>query len=102
MTDREDIINLLSQLIEHRENELAMDYGEGKISEKAVQHFTELIIAITKYVHDVRYCTNPDCPCSPESKIRMNYEPIKEYLKKKVAPYALTPNSLETIEKIIY
>src|SRR5690625_2055840 len=101
VVDKQEVFSLLSQMIQHRDNDLASGRGNCEVSEGTAKHFTELIIAVTRYLHDIRYCSKSDCPCSPESATKRHYEPIKEYLKEKGSPYALTPIPWKTIEKII-
>ena len=100
MVDKQRVINLLTQMIQHRENDLAMDVSDGKATVETMEHFTNLIIAVTRYLHDIRYCSKSDCPCSPEMAIKRHYESIYGYLAAN-GPYALTPIPLGVIEDIL-
>lgn len=91
--------NLLSQLIKFRENDLLMDIDSNHANDETEHHLTELIIGLTRYSNNIRYCSKLDCPCSPEHKIKQHYEPIKEYLQN--TTYALHPIPWQKIEEII-
>ncbi len=93
------MVNLLSQLIKFRANDLVMDIESNHATEKTEHHITELIIGLTRYMPDIRYCSREDCSCSPEYKIKQHYEPIKEYLQK--TKYALHPIPCREIEEIL-
>lgn len=60
---------ILHGLIEIYENDFMCGYeGEDKKELRII--FLELIVAVTRYVNDYRYCSKKDCPCSPKSYIR--------------------------------
>lgn len=96
---KQKITSLLSQLIKFRENDLLMDIKYKHATEETEYHITELIIGITRYLNDIRYCSDPACPCSPERQIKQHYEPIKEYLQR--TKYALYPVYWKVVEEII-
>lgn len=97
--DKDKITFLLSQLIQHRSNDLLMNLQDGDVTEADGEHFTELIMGITRYLHDIRYCSRSSCACSPEREIEHHYEYIKEYLLKTMG--ALYPIPWKTIEEIL-
>lgn len=93
------IVNLINQLIKYRANDLLMDIESEHATDKTEHHITELIIELTRYFLDARYCSKPNCPCSPESGIKHHYEPIKGYLQK--TRHALHPIPWWVIEEIL-
>lgn len=99
MSDKNKQINLLGQLIKFRSNDLLMDIQDNRVTEEAEHHITELIMEITRYIHGIRYCSNPDCLCSPESGIKHHYEHAKDYLQG--TKYALNPIPWWVIENIL-
>lgn len=60
---------ILKGLIEVYENDFIGGY-EGERKEELRLLFLELIVAVTRYANDYRYCSNPKCLCSPESHIQ--------------------------------
>ncbi|WP_200415959.1 hypothetical protein [Virgibacillus salexigens] len=60
---------MLRGLIEVYENDFMHGY-EGERKEELRLVFLELIVAVTRYANNYRYCSNPECLCSPESHIR--------------------------------
>jgi hypothetical protein len=51
------------------ENDFMCGYeGEDKAELRII--FLELILAVTRYVNDYRYCSSSDCRCCPEWDIR--------------------------------
>lgn len=49
---------------------LLLDGNETcEISADAYEKFKLLIIELTKIKYNIRYCSNQNCPCHPESKI---------------------------------
>lgn len=99
MVAEKSVINLLDQLIRFRSNDLLMDIEANYATEETDEHLTNLIIGVTRYLHDIRYCSKPGCSCSPEHEIKRNYEQIKDYLQR--TKYALHPIPHWTIEKIL-
>lgn len=97
--ENKKIVFLISQLVKHRSNDLLIGLEDGQVTDEMEQHFTELILELTRYLHDIRYCSNPGCKCSPESGIKLHYESIKDYLQR--TRYALYHIPWETIEEII-
>lgn len=97
--ENQKIVFLISQLIQHRNNDLLIGIKNGEVNNETEQHYTNLILELTRYLHDIRYCSNPDCKCSPESGIKHHYEPIKDYLQR--TKYALYHIPWRTIEEII-
>lgn len=51
------------------ENDFMCGYEDEDKAELRVI-FLELLLAVTRYVNDYRYCSKKDCPCCPESHIR--------------------------------
>ena len=90
---------LLEQLIHFKENDLLMDIEDGHTNESTKYHVTELIIGVASYVNDIRYCSKPNCRCSPETSIKHHYEQIKKYLKGTTG--CLYPIPTKYIEEII-
>lgn len=99
MSEKDKQVHLLGQLIQFRSNDLLIDIEVDRISEREEYHLTELIMEITRYIHEIRYCSRSGCLCSPETGIKTHYEPIKDYLKR--TQYALHPIPWKTIEEII-
>lgn len=99
MVETSRITQLMQQLIFYKQNDLLADIDSGYVDEKAENHFTELILGVTRYLHDFRYCSKADCPCSPETQIKRGYEPIKEMLQ--TSSRALSPVPYKVIEDIL-
>src|SRR5690606_10177224 len=92
---------LLQQLIGYLQNDLAYeDVHQGKIDVKKEREvFNSMIIAVTRDVNDIRYCSRSECPCSPESDIKRIYENNKDIFQK--TRMALYPIPWKSIENII-
>jgi hypothetical protein len=58
----------LKSMIEIYDNDFLLYEDDDKESVRLI--FLELILQVTRYVNDFRYCKNPKCPCSPEETIR--------------------------------
>ena len=71
---------LLNGLIKYKENDLMMDYEDGRVSNIDIDNFTNLIIALVKLDYDIRYCTNKQCSCSPESSVKYNFKQLEHIL----------------------
>ncbi|GEM_PF-5893043 len=101
--DKTEYVNLLRQLIGYYENDLvaatdATHYSKFDV-ERAKQVTNSMIIEVTKFVNDIRYCSRVKCPCSPESGIKKIYDSNKDIFKNTLT--ALYPIPYKTIEKII-
>lgn len=84
---------LLKQLIQYKENDFPLYESVDDI-----HTLNELIIAVARYVNEIRYCSRPDCSCSPESNIKKYYEPLEEYLEKtRLALYTVPTDIIEEI-----
>lgn len=92
-------VKLLSQLIKYRENDMMMDLDSGQATRKEHECLTNLIIAITKYNLDIRYCSKKECRCSPEYDIKRYYDVTKHLIRK--TGTALHPIPWKQIEDII-
>lgn len=56
---------------------LLLDGNETcELSQDIYNYFKRLLIALTKIKYSIRYCTNENCPCHPESTIK---ELMKNY-----------------------
>lgn len=95
----EKIIGLLNQLIKYRSNDLLMDIEEEDVPKDVERHITNLIIGVTRYLHDIRYCSDSQCSCAPEHEIKYHYESIKDYLQR--TKYALHPIPHWVIDEIL-
>jgi len=60
---------ILNGMIEIYENDFMCGY-EGEDKKELQVIFLELILYVTRYVNDYRYCSKKDCPCCPESNIK--------------------------------
>lgn len=98
MTDKEKETYLLEQLIKFWENDMLMDVEDGHCTSSDYKIMTELIIGLTRYINDIRYCSRANCPCSPEYQIKRKYDQIKHLLKG--TNTALHPIPWKTLEKI--
>jgi hypothetical protein len=59
---------ILKAMIETYQNDFMCGYtGEDKEELRLI--FLELIVEVTRYVNNYRYCNKTDCPCSPEKSI---------------------------------
>lgn len=63
----------LQGMIEIYQNDFSCGY-EGEDKEELRLVFLELILQMTRYVNDFRYCSRKDCPCSPEFNIKLLVE----------------------------
>lgn len=95
----EDEKFLLQQLIFYKENDLASDLGSGYRDEQDKDNLVGLILSLTRYIHDFRYCSRKNCPCSPEFGIKVYYDETKHFLQG--TNTALTPVPWKTIEEIL-
>lgn len=89
----------LEGLIKFRENDLVMDMQEGRVTDREVEHFTELVIAVTRLVNDIRYCRNKMCGCSPESSISYHFKKLEKYFSLR-GPLNLTYIPLKEVKEI--
>ncbi|HEY8444693.1 MAG TPA: hypothetical protein VIK94_01040 [Bacilli bacterium] len=81
--------DVLRGLIEIYQNDFESGYeGEDKNELRIV--FLNLILEVTRYVNEFRYCPRVDCPCSPESAINHILKNHKEKLWNN--PYILGNN----------
>lgn len=94
-----DELYILEQLIKHKENDLHDSLSRGLANGNTSYHLVELIISMSRYVNDIRYCSKVECSCSPEHDIRFHYNRIKEYIQSTKG--ALFPIPYRGIEKII-
>ncbi|WP_199425779.1 hypothetical protein [Thermaerobacillus caldiproteolyticus] len=64
---------ILKGMIETYQNDFMYGYtGEDKEELRLI--FLELIVEVTRYVNNYRYCSNKDCPCSPIALLVKRYE----------------------------
>ena len=65
------------------------------IDNKTYNRFKTIVIEVAKITQDIRYCSNPNCVCHPESKIKkiLVDEKIRKFLKEN--------KLLEDIEEIV-
>ncbi|WP_273125791.1 hypothetical protein [Bacillus weihaiensis] len=78
----------LRGIIETYQNDFLHGY-KGEDREKERLAFLELIVAVTRYVQDYRYCSNKKCSCGPEADIKRLA--TEEFLNKFFSsPYNLT------------
>lgn len=97
MTDRDKL--LLEQLIKHKDNDMQMDLGDGYLTEEDRHHLDGLIIDLVRYYHDIRYCSDKTCECSPEKGIEFHYEKVKHWMNQ--TNTALFPIPWTRIKEII-
>src|SRR5699024_6104104 len=91
---------LLKTAIEVYENDFVCGYSGNDFEEKN-KVFMHFIITLTKKVNDFRYCSNKNCICSPESKIKSLWEGHESFLRDIYGAYALTEhNPLKVIDYI--
>jgi len=90
---------LLGQLIKYKDNDMQMDLEDGYLTEADHHHLDGLIINLVRYYHDIRYCSDKTCGCSPEKGIELHYKEIKRWMRK--TNYALYPIPWKRIEEII-
>lgn len=60
---------VLRGLIEIYENDFLSGYNQKDFEQLRVL-FLDLIVQVTRYVNEYNYCSSPDCPCSPKSRIK--------------------------------
>lgn len=95
---------LLRGLIEIYENDFMCGY-DGEDKEELRLEVLELIVNITKYLNDFRYCRRKSCSCSPESKIKLILERRNDFIKNELLTmYTLSetnPNKIyDLVERI--
>lgn len=70
---------------------LVLEGNESNLlSEKGQVLFNKLIVEVVKSINDIRYCTNKNCPCRPEEKIKslLKDDELNEFLQnEKVLKY---------------
>lgn len=59
---------ILKAMIETYQNDFMCGYTDEDKEELRLI-FLELIVEVTRYVNNYRYCNKTDCPCSPERSI---------------------------------
>lgn len=97
-----DAKRILHGMTEIYENDFMCGYeGEDKKELRVI--FLELILAVTRYVNDYRYCSKKDCPCCPESHIRsMAKHHEKEIFEKLLGgTYGLSEVPLSTMREFL-
>ncbi|WP_040985508.1 hypothetical protein [Oceanobacillus jeddahense] len=91
----------LEQLIKCYENDLQIIDGLNEEQKEEIKRDREdmlqMIIKLTSWIHDIRYCSNKECKCSPESNIRIILERNGELFKN---PYYLFPVQWKTLFEI--
>jgi hypothetical protein len=63
---------------------LLLDGNETcELNVNTYKKFTRLLIELTKIKYDVRYCSNPNCKCHPETTIKELFKDdiLVEFLK---------------------
>lgn len=68
-------LTMLKGVIETYQNDFDCGYEEED-KEDIRPVILNLIVGLTKYVNDFRYCSKQECSCSPETEIR---QIMKEY-----------------------
>jgi hypothetical protein len=80
---------MLKGVIQTYQNDFDCGY-EGEDKEELRPIILELIVELSRYVNDIRYCSKVECPCSPESEIRRIIKTHGEKLDKVFfIPYGL-------------
>jgi hypothetical protein len=94
--------NILKGLIEIYQNDFMYGY-EGEDKEELRIIFLELIVEVTRYVNDYRYCNEKDCRCSPESGIKALLERYGKQINEKILGigYGLSEVPLYHIRKFL-
>lgn len=59
---------MLKGVIQTYQNDFDCAY-EGDDKEELRLIILELIVELSRYVNNIRYCSKVECPCSPESEI---------------------------------
>jgi hypothetical protein len=72
---------ILKGMIEIYQNDFMCGY-EGEDKEELRLIFLELIVQVTRYVNNYRYCNKTDCSCSPEKSIEFLVEKHEEKINK--------------------
>ncbi|MHC5375607.1 hypothetical protein ACYSNU_17710 [Enterococcus sp. LJL120] len=63
----------LKTLIELKENDFRHKFGNDFLMMSAFDH---IIVQCVKIVFDFRYCSNPECKCSPEAELRKTFSSL--------------------------
>lgn len=73
----------LRGLIEIYENDFCCGYdGDDKPELELV--FLKLIVRVTRLTNDYRYCSRPECSCSPESSLKNFYNYNKDTINNRI------------------
>jgi len=99
---RKDV--LLKTAIEIYENDFVCGYSDNDFDEKN-KVFMHFIIALTKKVNNFRYCSDKNCICSPERKLKRLWEGHEGFFRNMFGQYALTEHDplkvIDYIESIV-
>jgi hypothetical protein len=92
---------MLKGVIEVYQNDFLCGY-EGNDKDELRPIISELIIELSRYVNDIRYCDNVNCPCSPEYSIKNIIDKYGDKLEKVLfLKYGLTEvNMLKVYEEL--
>jgi len=101
---KDKAIEVLSQLIGCYENDMHADLIPNSLNheqmmkiEQDKEDMLQMIIKLTAWIHNIRYCSNKECICSPESNIRIILERNGEIFKN---PYYLFPVQWKVLYEI--
>lgn len=65
------------------------------ISDETYEKFKVILIEVVKITQNIRYCSNPNCVCHPESKIK------KILMDEKIRKFLNENRILEDIEEMV-
>lgn len=101
---RETAIKTLSQLIRCYENDMQIESIANSLNHEQIEKvkqdkedMLQMIIKLTSWIHDIRYCSNKNCRCSPESGIKYILERNGKLFKN---PYYLFPVQWKVLYEI--
>ena len=92
---------ILENLIKCYQNDIQLglvDEVSNEEYKRVTQGFSELIIEFTRFIHDIRYCSNKECRCSPEHKIKQLVEEWEPHVNN---IYYLSPMDKKWILEVI-
>lgn len=93
--------HILQGLIEYYQNDFMGGYYEDDKEQLRIL-LLEIIVEVTRYTNNFRYCSREECSCSPESGVYRLVNSNREQVAKLFQPYILTDTlSSETVMRFL-
>lgn len=91
---------MLKGIIESYQNDFQGGY-ENDDKEELNPIILELIMEVSRYVNEIRYCSKKDCGCSPERNIKRILEQHKRLEQVLFLPYGLSSVNMPLVYKTL-